>query len=366
MVAALQVPRATAPEPSPPVVEPREAAAVARLRYVSDASPGITRHRAGKHWRYKNPDGTALRDDRDIDRIRAIAIPPAWTGVWICPDPQGHIQATGRDARGRKQYRYHARWHEVRGETKFGRIAEFARCLPAIRARVDADLARPGLPRERVLATVVRLLESTLIRIGNNEYARANDSFGLTTLRGEHADVSGSSIEFSFRGKSGKQHTVGLRDRRLAAVVKRCQDLPGEDLFQYVNGDGEPRSVNSTDVNAYLGDIGGDDFTAKDFRTWGGTVLATMALLRAGSAEDEPSLKRNIVAAVDEVASALGNTRAVCRASYIHPAILAAYEDGSLASAAKRCRARPQLKGLAPEECVTLCLIERAAAAEAA
>jgi DNA topoisomerase-1 len=342
-------------------VAPEDAAQAAKLRYVSDTTPGITRVRNGRHWRYVLPDGSRLVKPEELDRIAAIAIPPAWTDVWICPQGSGHIQATGRDARGRKQYRYHARWHEVRDGTKFGRLVEFAQALPRIRARVDTDLALPGLPREKLLAAAVRLLESTLIRIGNGEYARANESFGLTTLRDKHAGVNGTHIEFRFRGKSGKEHKVGLRDRRLASIIKRCQELPGEDLFQYVNGDGEPKTISSSDVNAYLRDIGGDDFTAKDFRTWGATVLAFMALQRAGPATNESEAKRNILSAIDEVASALGNTRTVCRKSYVHPAVLEAYGDGTLAEIVNRCRKRKPPAGLAPEESNTLCLLERAA-----
>jgi DNA topoisomerase-1 len=333
----------------------------ARLRYVADTAPGITRSRAGRHWRYALPDGAKLDDASELDRIAALAIPPAWTDVWICPEADGHIQATGRDARGRKQYRYHERWREVRDETKFGRMTAFARALPRIRARIDTDLARSGLPREKVLAAVVHLLEVTLIRIGNGEYARANDSFGLTTLREDHAGVRGSKIEFRFRGKSGKEHRVGVRNRRLATIVKRCQELPGEDLFQYVDGDGDPKTISSSDVNSYLREIGGDDFTAKDFRTWGGSVLAVMALERIGPAESETAAKRNIVTAIDEVASALGNTRAVCRKSYVHPAILDTYIDGSLFRTVANCKSRKAGSGLAPEESVTLCLLDKVA-----
>jgi DNA topoisomerase-1 len=343
---------------APGVAAPQDDALAASLRYVCDTEHGISRVRNGRHWCYVLPDGSRLSKPEELDRIAGIAIPPAWTDVWICPHANGHIQATGRDARGRKQYRYHARWHEIRDETKFGRLTQFAQTLPRIRARVDDDLALTGLPREKLLATVVRLLESTLIRIGNGEYARANDSFGLTTLRDRHAGVEGTRIEFRFRGKGGKEHKVGLRNRRLANIVRRCQELPGEDLFQYVNGEGEAKTISSSDVNAYLRDISGDDFTAKDFRTWGASVLASMALQQAGPAESETEAKRNVLGAIDEVASALGNTRAVCRKSYVHPAVIGAYMDGSLHEVVSECRKRKPPAGLAPEESITLCVLE--------
>ena len=252
------------------------AAQTASLRYASDASPGIRRRRAGKHWSYIAPDGSLIRDEAQLARIRKLAVPPAWTDVWISPHANGHIQATGRDARGRKQYRYHARWHAVRDETKFDRMIEFGESLTRIRRSVDEDLSRTGLPREKVLATVVRLLEFTLIRIGNEEYARSNDSFGLTTLRMHHVEIEGNTLTFTFRGKSGKEHEIGLRDRRLARIVRSLQELPGEELFQYVDDAGERQSITSSDVNAYIREISGEDFTAKDFRTWAGTVLALL------------------------------------------------------------------------------------------
>ena len=262
--------------------DPIEAAESAGLRYVSDVMPGIRRKRAGKGFSYVAPDGKTIRDPRSLRRIRALAIPPAYTDVWICSDPSGHIQATGRDARGRKQYRYHPRWREVRDETKFGRMLAFSEVLPAVRAKVDSDLARPGLPREKVLAAVVRLLECTGIRVGNDEYAKANRSFGLTTLRDQHVEVSGSTLRFQFRGKSGKSHDVELSDRRLARIVQRCQALPGEDLFQYVDDEGNRQTIGSGDVNDYLRQASGQDFTAKDFRTWAGTILARSGAPRAG------------------------------------------------------------------------------------
>lgn len=301
-------------------------AAAAGLRYVTDEKPGITRKRAGRHFSYLSPDGRLIREARTLQRIRSLVIPPAWTHVWICPSPNGHIQATGRDARGRKQYRYHPSWHAVRDETKYDRMLVFAQALPDIRKRVDADLRRPGLPRERVLATVIRLLESTLIRVGNEEYARRNQSFGLTTLRDEHVDIQGSALHFHFRGKSGKQVRIDLRDRRLARIVRRCQALPGQDLFGYLDANGEPHTLNSADVNAYLREISGQDFTAKDFRTWAGTLLAFQHL-REVARPEHPPLKKEVTETVKLVAARLGNTPAVCRKCYIHPAVLDAFQD---------------------------------------
>lgn len=306
-------------------------AKAAGLRYGSDDAPGITRIRSGRGFSYRASDGSLIRDRTELRRIRRLAIPPAWTSVWICPSPTGHLQATGRDARGRKQYRYHDRWRAIRDGTKYGRMIDFAVALPKIRERTDADLRRPGLPRERILATVVRLLEGTLIRIGNDEYAKANRSFGLTTMQNRHVDISGGTILFRFRGKSGVQHEVDVHDRRLAPVVRRCQELPGQDLFQYLDDSGEPHRIGSDDVNAYLQEIAGEDFTAKDFRTWAGTVLAVRALGQQGGYGSEAEAKRQIQAAVKSVAKRLGNTRAVCRTCYIHPAVLDAYLDGSLA-----------------------------------
>src|SRR4029079_8066461 len=287
--------------------------APARLRHSSDDRPGIVRRRSGRGFSYRDPDGTLVRDAETLERIRAIAIPPAWTDVWICPWPNGHLQATGRDARGRKQYRYHARYRRRRDDAKFARLIAFARALPAIRERVDKDLARPGLPREKVLAAVVRLLELTLIRVGNDEYARLNRSFGLTTLRDRHAVVRGSSIRFRFRGKSGVTHQGGVRDRRLAAIVRRCRDVPGQELFQYIGEDGEPIDVASDDVNDYLRSIV-PNVTAKDFRTWAGTVLAYRALRALDEPATATEAKRNVVSAIRDTADQLGNTSAVCRA----------------------------------------------------
>jgi DNA topoisomerase-1 len=306
-----------------------EAARAASLRYVSDTRPGITREKHGDGFRYRMPDGSVISDDDQLARIRKLAIPPAWTAVWICPQANGHIQAVGRDAKGRKQYRYHQRWREVRDETKYGRMLAFAAALPTMRAAVDRDLALPGLPRERVLATLVRLLETTYIRIGNDEYARTNKSFGLTTLRDKHVEVSSTRVRFKFRGKSGKDHDITLQDRRLATLVRRCRDVPGQDLFQYITDDGVPQPVTSSDVNEYLRAISGQDFTAKDFRTWGGTLLASTRLATA-AAGDAPPGKAAMLEAIRAVADRLGNTVTVCRKCYIHPSVLAAFEEAAL------------------------------------
>jgi DNA topoisomerase-1 len=295
--------------------------------------PGIRRKKAGTGFSYVGTDGKTIRDAKELARIRSLAIPPAYTDVWICPTPNGHIQATGRDARGRKQYRYHPKWRETRDETKFGRMLAFSQVLPGIRGRVERDLALPGLPREKVLATVVRLLECTSIRVGNDEYAKANRSFGLTTLRDRHVEVSGSSLRFEFRGKSGKTHLVELSDRRLARIVQRCQALPGEDLFQYVDGDGVRQTIGSGDVNDYLRAISGEEFTAKDFRTWAGTNLAVAALVEAGKWTSQRQAKSNVLRAIDRVAEQLNNTRAVCRKYYVHPAVFEAYLAGTLLEA---------------------------------
>ena len=313
--------------------DPRAVARDAGLRYTTDARPGITRRRSGTGFSYRDPDGRTIRDREVIGRIRALAIPPAWTDVWICPWPNGHLQASGRDARGRKQYRYNARWHKRRGTDKFDRILDFSEALPRIRRRCDEDLAKRGLPREKVLAAVVRLLELTLIRVGNDEYARLNRSFGLTTLQDRHARIEGSALRFRFRGKSGQAHEVGLRDRRLAALVRRCQELPGQELFQFVDEAGEVRDIASDDVNAYIREAAGGDFTAKDFRTWAGTVLAYRALRALQPGEDERESKRNVVEAIRQTADRLGNTPAVARGSYVHPAVLEAYLAGSIRGA---------------------------------
>jgi DNA topoisomerase I len=309
---------------------PVQSARAAGLRYVSDETPGIARRRCGRAFRYLHPDGRAVRDRATLGRIRALAVPPAWREVWICPRDDGHLQATGRDARLRKQYRYHPRWREVRDENKYGRMIAFARALPRIRRQVRRHLALPGLPREKVLAAVLRLLETTRIRVGNEEYARQNASFGLTTLRERQVRVRGGKLSFRFRGKSGVRHEVELTDRRIADVVRRMNDLPGEELFQYVDDDGETRGIESADVNAYLKEIAGEDFTSKDFRTWAGTVLAARALRAFEPFESLAEGKRNVAQAIEAVARELRNTKAVCRKCYVHPAIVDAYLDGRL------------------------------------
>jgi DNA topoisomerase I len=310
--------------------DPVLSARAAGLRYVSDRSKGIAREMTSLGFVYRGPDGSRITDEETLDRIRKLAVPPAWTDVWICPSARGHLQATGRDARGRKQYRYHPRWRVVRDETKYDRMIAFAQALPLIRKRTEQDLARPGLPREKVLATVVQLLEKTLIRVGNDEYAKANRSYGLTTMRDKHVAVNGSSVRFEFRGKSGKSHTIDMQNKRLAQIVKRCRDLPGYELFQYVDEQGTRQVIDSADVNDYLREISGQDFTAKDFRTWVGTVLAARALATFGPCSSDTQAKRNLMTAIEAVAGLLGNTKSVCRKSYIHPAIIDSYMDRSL------------------------------------
>jgi DNA topoisomerase I len=310
-------------------VDAIESAEIAGLRYVNDLTvPGIRRIGRRKRPGYVGPNGRTVTNPAELERIRSLVIPPAWTDVWICPDSRGHLQATGRDARGRKQYRYHPKWRVVRDEVKYGRLITFAQTLPRIRKRTAADLKRPHLTRDKVLAAVVQLLEKTLIRVGNEEYARANHSIGLTTMRDKHAKIDGAGVRFEFRGKSGIGHAVDLHDRRLTAIVKACRDLPGQDLFQYVDDDGRHQPIGSADVNAYLREIGGQDFTAKDFRTWAGTVLAAKALAAVERARSKTHAKREIARAIESVAKSLGNTKAVCRKCYIHPAILDAYMEG--------------------------------------
>ncbi len=333
-----------------------EAAKDAGLRYVADDEPGIVRQRRGRGTVYRDPDGTLVRDPTTLARIRSLAIPPAWRDVWICKDPQGHIQATGRDAKGRKQYRYHPRWRTVRDETKYERMAAFGRMLPAIRRRVEQDLALPGLPRDKILATVVRLLELTLIRVGNEEYARRNDSFGLATMRDRHVAVNGSSLRFEFRGKSGIRHTVDLHDRRLAAIVRRSRDLPGYELFQYVDEQGNRHRIDATDVNAYLKAAAGADCTAKDFRTWAGTVLAFRFLSELACGPSRKESKQAVLKCIESVARRLGNTKAICRKCYIHPMILTAFQDGRFFDATPlgRSRAGRNGAGLTGEEAAVL------------
>lgn len=348
--------------------DPVESAQSAGLRYVSDAEKGIRRIKRGKGFSYVGPDGERIGDQRTLDRIAALAIPPAWTDVWICLSPRGHLQATGRDDKGRKQYRYHPRWREVRDEAKYDRMIAFGEALPTIRERTSQDLARQGLPREKVLAAVVQLLEGTLIRVGNEEYARENHSYGLTTLRNRHVDVDGSEVTFEFNGKSGKKHTVDIRDRRLARVVSKLRELPGQELFQYVDDEGNRHSIGSEDVNSYLQEISGQEFTAKDFRTWAGTVLAARALEKIGSFDDEAQAKKNVVAAIESVAKKLGNTSTICRKCYVHPAIVDAYLDGSMTETLKS-RAEhllsESLRELEPEEAAVLAFLQHRLAHEA-
>ena len=353
--------RARHPKASPPSADPVESAKTAGLRYVTGGGPGIQRRRVGRAFVYVGPDGRRVRRAEDLRRIKSLAIPPAWRDVWICPDSGGHLQATGRDAKGRKQYRYHPRWRDVRDETKYDRLIAFGKALPRIRARTERDLARPGLPREKILATVVRLLESTLIRVGNEAYARDNESFGLTTMRDRHAEVNGSTITFSFRGKSGIRHAIDLTDRRLAKIVRQSRDLPGYELFQYLDADGERRTIDAADVNGYLKDTAGAEFTAKDFRTWAGTVLAARALQEFQAFDSQAQAKRNVVGAIETVAKRLGNTKNVCRKCYIHPAVLTAYMDGSLMDLLSRRVDRElarSLKTLPPEEAAVLALLQ--------
>ncbi|HMO24830.1 MAG TPA: DNA topoisomerase IB [Tepidisphaeraceae bacterium] len=341
--------------------DPKQSARHAGLRYVSDTTPGITRHRAGKGFAYRQPNGKPVRDRATLARIKSLAIPPAWTEVWICPSPHGHIQATGRDARHRKQHRYHPDYRAVREQTKFDRMIEFAHALPAIRRAVHRHLKQKGLPREKVLAAVVSLLESTLIRVGNEQYARDNDSYGLTTLQDDHVAVRGRRVRFDFVGKSGVDRQIDLHDPRLAKIVQQCQDLPGEDLFQYVDEDGKVVDVTSADVNDYLRELTGRDFTAKDFRTWAGTVLAAMALREFEAFDSQTQAKQNVLRAIESVSEQLGNTRAVCRKCYIHPQVIETYlTEGTLDTIRQRAdRKLKQLNKLKPEEAAVVTLLRR-------
>jgi DNA topoisomerase-1 len=337
--------------------EPEASAAEAGLRYVSDGTPGIRRKKAGRSFAYLDPSGKPVRDSRQLARFRALAIPPAYTEVWICPDPRGHIQATGRDARGRKQYRYHPKWREVRDETKFSRLLAFAEVLPRMRELVEKDLNLPDLPRRKVLATVVRLLEWTCIRVGNEEYARSNQSFGLTTLKNQHVEISGSRIRFEFRGKSRKVHSCDVSDRRLSRIVARCQAIPGQELFQYLDEDGSRQAIHSEDVNDYIRELAGGDFSAKDFRTWTGTVLAATALRELGQVSNPKEAKVNFLLAIDRVSEQLNNTRAVCRKYYVHPALFETYVQGTLLNLFKRELKRARAKGLEREEAAVLAIL---------
>jgi len=342
------------------ISDPVKAAKAGGLRYVSDDRPGIQRRRCGKGFTYWKANGDRLQDEQEIERIKSLAIPPAYEEVWICPYSNGHIQATGRDAKGRKQYRYHPQWRLIRDQTKFNRMVMFSQALPEIRQRVKQDLSRRGLPKEKVLAAVVSLMERTQIRIGNEEYARTNQSYGLTTLEDEHVDITGSKLCFHFRGKSGVEHEIELRDRRLAKIVKQCQDLPGQELFQYLDENGKQQTISSTDVNDYLREIAGEDFTAKDFRTWAGTVLAASELAVMEAVTSKTAVKKQITQAIKAVAEQLGNRPATCRKYYVHPAILKAHEQKSLAPtmekyADTKCKDDCELQ---PEEIAVVTVLE--------
>ena len=341
-------------------IDPEDSAECAQLRYVSDSKPGIRRRRVGGGFTYLRADGGKLADQRALRRIRSLAIPPAWTDVWICPLADGHIQATGRDARGRKQYRYHPRFREFRESTKYEHIVGFAKALPVIRGWVKKHMALPGLPREKVLATVVQLLETTLIRIGSDDYAKQNGSYGLTTLKNRHVSVDGSEVRFRFTGKGGKQWTLKVKDRRIAKIIGACQDLPGQELLQYLDQDGNARDVTSDDVNAYLKKITGRDITAKDFRTWAGTVLAALSLQELKRFDSAAHAKRNLRATIEQVAARLGNTPTICRKCYIHPEVLNSYLNGNLVLRVKKqleTELSNDLEGLRPEEAAVLALL---------
>jgi DNA topoisomerase I len=354
---------ATAIDPAaatPGIVDAKEAAAEAGLRYVSDEQPGITRRRSGTGFAYRMPDGKPVRDKATLARIRSLAVPPAYKDVWICPYANGHIQATGRDDKGRKQYRYHPRWREVRDAAKYEHMIEFAAALPGIRARVAADMKKPGMPREKVLATIVHLLETTLIRVGNDDYAKQNNSFGLTTLRNRHVEVEGSALRFRFKGKSGKTWSLGVQDRRVARIVRQCQELPGQDLFQYLDEEGEVRGVSSDDVNAYLREIAGAEVTAKDFRTWAGTVLAALALQECERFTTQAAAKRNIRTAIESVAARLGNTPTICRKCYVHPEIFDCYlNEALILEIAAEAKAESDSEALRPDEAAVLALLRQ-------
>jgi DNA topoisomerase-1 len=350
-----------------PNADPPAAARAAGLRYVHDDRPGIRREPADDGFRYIDAKGEPVEDEATLKRIKSLAIPPAWTDVWICPQTNGHLQATGRDARGRKQYRYHPKWRSVRDEVKYERMIRFGKALPQIRKEVDRALSLPGLPREKVLATIVYLLEATMMRIGNDEYARENKSYGLTTLRNRHVRIDGSEVEFRFRGKSGVYHDVKVHDRRLARIIQRTRDLPGQDLFQYLDDEGETHTIGSADVNEYLHTITGEDYTAKDFRTWSGTVLAAMALQEFEKVDSDAQAKKNVVRAIESVSEKLGNTPSVCRKCYVHPAVLDSYLDGTMLEGLRALAEEQlveELQDLQPEEAAVLAMLEKRLAAE--
>jgi DNA topoisomerase-1 len=341
--------------------DPIEAAAGIGLQYVLDDQPGIQRQRRGKKFVYIGLNGEPIRDEAEIRRINSLAIPPAYKDVWICPLPNGHLQATGRDARGRKQYRYHALWRMIRDQTKFTRMIIFSQSLPTIRQQIEHDLALPGLPKQKVLAAIIKLMELTRIRVGNEEYARTNQSYGLTTMQDEHVDIQGTKLQFRFRGKSGVEHDIELTDRRLARIVKRCQDLPGQSLFQYIDQQGECQTIRSEDVNNYLREISNQNFTAKDFRTWAGTVLAASHLAEIEPCSSETAAKKNISEVVKVVASHLGNRPATCRKYYVHPAIFEAYLDQSLVQAMQQYATAiiEDVHALRAEEMAVVLLLEQ-------
>jgi DNA topoisomerase-1 len=343
------------------IPDPHDAAESAGLLYVSDEEPGIRRKKTGSGFSYVTSQGSKVRDEKTLKRIRKLAIPPAWTDVWICAKPNGHLQATGRDARGRKQYRYHAAFRELRESTKYEHMVEFAKSLPAIRRTLAEHMACKGLPREKVLATIVHLLETTLIRVGNDSYAKENKSYGLTTLQNNHVEVNGARLKFQFKGKSGKTWRLQVKDRRIAKIVRACQDLPGQELFQYCDEDGVLRDVTSSDVNAYLKEISRRDITAKDFRTWHGTVLAAVALQEVQTFDSKAAFKKNVKSAIERVAARLGNTATICRKCYVHPEILQAYAEGDLLLQVKATigdELRNDLPKLSPEEAAVLALLE--------
>jgi DNA topoisomerase-1 len=342
-----------------PAHDPMLSAENAGLRYVSDDEPGISRQKAGEGFAYYTPAGDLIRDRKVLDRIRSLAVPPAYVDVWICPKANGHIQATGRDAKGRKQYRYHPKWTEIRDETKYDRLIEFAEALPDMRTRIEKDLARRGLSREKVLATVVYLLDTTLIRVGNEKYTRDNKSFGLTTLRNKHVEAGSEKLRFAFKGKSGKSWKLTVYDRRIARIIRQCQDIPGQNLFQYFNSDGYPQAITSQDVNDYIREIGGNGFSAKHFRTWAGTVTAAHALNEAGVFTSKTDSVRKLNGAIDKVAERLVNTRAISRRCYVHPAVVETFLEGTLPRAFERAeKVGAKLKGLKPEEAPVLAFLK--------
>lgn len=345
------------------IQEAKRHAKLAKLVYVDDGQPGIQRVKHGRSFRYIGPGGKVVRNPKTLARIRSLVIPPAWQDVWICSKPNGHVQATGRDERGRKQYRYHPRWNAVRDENKYEKMISFAKALPRIRRRVAAHLAGKRLSREKVLAAIVKLMETTLIRVGNEEYARTNNSFGLTTMQDKHVELNRNKLCFDFKGKSGVKHEIDIHDPRLARIVSKCQDLPGQQLFQYIDDDGEIRDVNSTDVNDYLREIsGGENYTAKDFRTWAGTALAAQALQEFQDFDSKAAAKRNVTKAIERVAERLGNTKAVCRKCYVHPAVIDAYMDRSLVETLRNRteqELRESLPKLPAEEAAVLALLQQ-------